>query len=162
MNTNKYIWVLSKMRFFQTESQFWVFNAKSLDILIIISMSLFIYFEFLTQETLYYLNYVFLLITLYFYSMRIGRQYKFIGFFDGYENGFNDAATRHISYIGQDDPFNFDYDHRKAEACLEIEERLKDVSDKYKQEQNKAIREGLNRASGIFTWVNLKDVNFIE
>lgn len=94
------IWNLSKLRFFQSESSFWLVKTKILEIFFIISLGASFASHYFEQNQR--VTFGALAIAVVLGLSLLARENVFKGFFDGYEQGFRDAGFRRIDYHDED------------------------------------------------------------
>lgn len=98
MESSKQIWNLSKWRFLQGEASLWVFSNKALEFALLIGVVTWIYFEFFSYGIYENIKYIGLIIVILSVGEVRSRFGLYEGYFDGYERGFEDAATRNCDY----------------------------------------------------------------
>lgn len=151
MDSHKQIWNLAKFRFLQGEASLWVLKNKTVEILWIIGIATWIYFEFFAKGNLVYLKFIGLIIIYFSIGEIRSRLSLYHGYFDGYEKGFEDAATRNCDYWGKT--------HNELSDEAALKSVLKDIKineDRIDQAniemRDKEINEGFSQLMGFVTW----------
>lgn len=155
MNTYETVWAISKWRFLQSEARQWMISNKIIEIIFIGSLSIWIYFEFFSEsyEFIKYIGLFFFVISiLVIYS----RYSKYLGYFDGYEQGFQDAATRNCDYWGA--THDKHEDEQDILAVLnEISKNEENISKENMESRNDEIKKGFSKLVGfILTWKRIR------
>lgn len=155
MDSHKQIWNLAKSRFLQGEASLWVISNKTLDILWIIGIASWIYFEFFVKGSFGFLKFIGLLIIYFSIGEIRSRLSLYQGYFDGYEKGFEDAATRNCDYWGKT--------HDELSDGAEIKSVLNDIKnneDRIDQAniemRDKQISDGFSKLLGFIIWRKIK------
>jgi hypothetical protein len=152
MDYREKIWSLAKMRFLHGEASMWIFGNKAIETLFFISFAIWIYSEFVSSS---YIKYAGLIGTVFSFMAMKSRYDMYEGFFDGYEQGFMDAATKNLDYWGRTHSKNTDARDIQA-AMREIEESEEIVSTENKASRETQINKGFNKLTGIvLTWRKL-------
>lgn len=155
MNSEELIWDLSKKRFLQAEAYYWLLGNKVIEILFIIGLIIFVYFDFYVFDSFKYFKYAgiaIIIITLCIIRFRRG---SYLGYFDGYEQGFKDAASRNCDYW--DEISEFQAYSAIKKALEEIKNNEKNVSEENMQSRINDIKKGFNKLTGfILTWRKIK------
>jgi hypothetical protein len=152
MESSETIWNLSKWRFLQADARLWVFSNKALEIVLLAGIVTWVYFEFFSYGIYENIKYIGLVVAILSVGEARSRLGLYEGYFDGYEQGFKDAATRNCDYWG--DTHNEFQDNLALNSVLnEIKNNEEKISHENKQSRLKEIEEGFSRLAGyIFTW----------
>ncbi len=144
VESSKQIWNLSKRRFLQEEVSRWIFSNKTFEIFLLAGIVVWVYFEFFSYGIYENIKYIGLIIVI----RSIGAiRFKFIlyqGYFDGYERGFEDAATCNCDYWG--DTHNEQSDNLAITTVLEkIKNNEEKVSDANQKLRAKEVEKGISQ-----------------
>jgi len=155
MNTSEKVWAIGKWRFLQSEARLWLIGNKALEIIFFTSFGIWLYFEFISNSYVFFKH-----ISLFIFFISIleirNRYSKYLGYFDGYEQGFQDASTKNCDYWG--DTHNEQEDERNIIAVLnEISKNEENISKENVASRNNEIKEGFTKLLGfLLTWRKLK------
>ena len=155
MDQHEQIWNLAKFRFVQSEASLWVISNKVLEVAWFASISCWVYFEFFSGNYTY-LKFIGLIIIYLSFGEIRSRIGSYRGYFDGYEKGFEDAATRNCDYWGKT---HDEYDDQVAiKSVLDDIKKNEDRIDKKNLDmRDSEIIEGFSRLTGyILTWRKIK------
>ena len=148
MRTSESIWAMAKWRYLQSEARLWVISNRVLEIIFLASAGVWTYFEFFSHsyEFMRYVGLCSSVLSL----LEIGsRRAAYVGYFDGYEQGFDDAATKNCDYWGT--THNKQEDERAKLAVLEeISQNEANISEQNMKSRNEEIKEGFSRLMGFF------------
>ena len=158
MNTDEFIWDFAKWRFLQGEARLWIYSNKILEVMFFLSLTLWLYLEFFLMSNSP-LTYVSLLTTVLLFVKVRTRISKYQGFFDEYERGFEDAATRNCDYWSKT--------HSEQSATYALEETVSEIK---KNEEiislenlnirKEEIEQGYQKLLGLLlSWKELKPRN---
>jgi len=155
MNSHEQIWNLAKFRFLQSEASLWVISNKKVEIFWVIGIAIWVYFEFFSFGNYMYLKYIGLIIIYFSIGEIRSRLGLYEGYFDGYEKGFEDAATRNCDYWGEThDEFS---DENAIKAVLDDIKNNEDKIDKDNiVSRENEIKEGFSQLMGFLTWRKIK------
>lgn len=156
MDSHEQIWNLAKWRFLQGEASLWLFSNKVLEIALLVGVATWVYFEFFAFANYTYLKYIGLIITILSVGVIRSRFGLYEGYFDGYERGFEDAATRNCDYWG--DTHNEFTDNSAIDAVLdEIEKNEEKINKENIVSRENEVKKGFSQLIGyIFTWRKIK------
>jgi hypothetical protein len=156
MESHEQIWNLAKWRFLQEEASLWLFSNKVLEIALFFGVATWIYFDFFSFDYYTYLKYIGLIIIIHSVGEIRSRFGLYEGYFDGYERGFEDAATRNCDYWG--DKHNEFTDNSAINAVLdEIQKNEEKIKKENIVSRENEVKEGFSQLMGyIFTWHKIK------
>jgi hypothetical protein len=155
MDYHNHIWNLSKMRFLQSTASVWILSNKIFEILLFSGIIMFLYFDIFVFNDFKYLKYFGFIVSVLAAGAISSRLGSYEGYFDGYEQGFIDAATRNCDYWDEEGEF-------KANIALmqtigELSDNEKNISEENRQERFKDISKGMNKIYGfVLTWRKVK------
>ncbi len=156
MGPNEHIWGLSKWRFLQCEASVWTLGNKVLELAFFAGLSIWIYFEFFSGGVYTYIKIIGLIIAVLAFSVIRSRFGLYEGFFDGYEKGFEDAATKNCDYWGDthdEHSDNIDI----ATVISQIRQNEEKMSEENKKNREDEVRKGLSKLVGyILTWRKIR------
>lgn len=124
MNHDEFIWNSSKWRFHQCISSLWQCSNKLIEFLFLGALCGLVASE-LILDGLNHLTTVFSVILALAFAEFRARASLFEGFFDGYERGFQDAATCNFDYWGET--------HTEADDGIKLKQVIEEIS---RNEQN--------------------------
>jgi hypothetical protein len=155
-NSDEKIWNIAKWRFLQSEAALWIIGNKILEIVFLLGLVMWIYFEFFSSGNYQYFKYIGLVLVFFTFLAMRGRYSSYLGFFDGYEQGFKDAAVRNLDYWGS--THNESTDEMAIDAVLQqIENNEENISSKNKEERDKEVKDGFRKLLGfLLTWRKLR------
>ncbi len=157
MDPDTGVWNLAKWRFLQ-QARLWLLGNRFLEMTVLVGVMMWIYFEFFASSG-GSLKYVALLIVFLSISEIRARLSLYEGYFDGYERGFGDAATRKCDYWGE---IHDEADDKRAisAAINEIAENESKISPTNVESRNSEIQMGFGKLVGfVLTWRKLRDTN---
>lgn len=155
MGASESIWAIAKWRYLQSEARLWIISNKALEIIFLIGASAWIYFEFFAHSY-GFMKYLGLLLSVLSLLEIRSRRASYVGYFDGYDQGFADAATRNCDYWGN--THDEQSEEREKLAVLdEISRCEANVTEENMKSRNEEVREGFSRLTGFFlTWKKIK------
>ncbi len=149
------VWDLSKWRFLQCEASLWIISNKLLEVTHIIGFMTWIYFEFISVGSLESIKYLGLLVGILSFLAIRSRRKLYIGYFNGYEQGFRDAATRNCDYWSDVHALSGSEDI--DETLEEIKENEKRITDENINSRAEDVKKGFSKLVGfIVTWPNTR------
>ena len=156
MESNEQIWNLSKWRFLQEEASLWIFGNKVLEFVLLIGIVAWINFEFFSYGILHNIKYTGLIAVILSVSEIRSRIGSYRGYFDGYERGFKDAATRNCGDCG--DTHDAISDSFVINRVIEeIKKNDEKISNESKIEREEQVQKGFSQLVGfILTWRKIK------
>ena len=156
MNSDEKIWNIAKWRFIQSEASLWIIGNKGFEVAFLVGLVVWIYFEFFSFGHYQYIKYFGLILAFATFAAMRGRIANYVGFYDGYEQGFKDASVRNLDSRG-----SF---HQKAsdEATInnvlcEIEKSEEQVNSQNREYREREVKKGFSKLLGyILTWRKLR------
>ena len=147
MKNYEKIWEFAKWRFLQNEAASWTIGNKVLELILFAGALIAIYFGFFADGSNSVLQYFGIIMALLAYGVIQHRVGQFIGYFDGYERGFLDAASRDLV------PSELDEDIALDGVMKEIKESEDKVSEEDFALREESVAEGFSKLLGLFlTW----------
>ncbi len=156
MNSDEKIWNIAKWRFLQSEARLWIISNKGFEITFLVGMIMWIYFEFFSSGNYQYIKYLGLVLVFIAFTAMRGRNNSYIGFFDGYEQGFKDASVRNLDYWG--DTHSESSDEVAINNVLnDIDKNEEQVSPENRETRDKEVKKGFSKLLGFFlSWRKLR------
>ena len=156
MGSDEQIWSLAKWRFLRGEASLWLFSNKVLEVTLFVGVATWVYFEFFSPDDYTYLKYIGLIIIILSFGEIRSRFGLYEGYFDGYEAGFNDAATRNCDYWG--DTHNKVTDNSAINAALdEIKINEEKINKENIASRVNEVEKGFSKLIGfVLTWRKIK------
>lgn len=156
MKLDEKIWDIAKWRFLQSEAAHWFINNKLFEIVFLVGLSAWVYFEFFSTGNYSNIKYLGLLLAVSAFVVIRTRYSSYTGFFDGYECGFKDASIRNLDY--------WSTTHSETSDSIVIEAVLRDIeineikiSDENKISRSAEVKKGFSKLVGFFfMWKRLK------
>ena len=147
MKNYEKVWEFAKWRFLQNEATLWTIGNKVLELILFAGILIAIYFGFFANETNSVVEYFGVALTLLAYGVIQHRVGQFMGYFDGYERGFLDAASRDLVPSQLEEGIALD------EVMEEIEKSEDNLSDEDFSLREASVKEGFSKLLGLFlTW----------
>lgn len=147
MKNYEKIWEFAKWRFLQNEATKWTIGNRILEIILIGGVLLALYFGFYAEESNSIAEYFGIILTLLVYGVIQRRVGQYIGYFDGYEKGFLDAASRNLvpSVIVEGEALD--------SVMKDIDESELNLTEEESALREKSVIEGFEKLLGlILTW----------
>jgi hypothetical protein len=147
---NKQIWNISKWRFLQSEASFWIVRNKVLEILAFGSVVLWFWLSASPSPEPAILPKIVIVVALLAAITVDRRNSKWDGYFDGYEQGFQDAASRNLDYWGETHDTHSD-DVVISQVLEDIKRNENSISEEDRAERGAQIQKGRAKAVGFVT-----------
>ena len=156
MNSNEKIWNISKWRFLQSEASLWIIGNKGFEIVFLVGVVVWVYFEFFSFGNYQYIKYLGLVLIFAAFAAIRGRHSNYVGFYDGYEQGFKDASVRNLDYWGSTHSELSD-ESAIISVLTDIEKSEEQISSENREARDKEVKKGFSKLLGyVFTWRKLR------
>jgi hypothetical protein len=155
VNVYNSVWALSKLRFLETVPYYWLLSNKVLEILFFSGAAIFLYFDLSVYDNFKYLKYIAIIIALWSIGAISSRLGSYEGYFDGYEQGFKDAATHNVDYWSEENDIMENISI--SNALKEIKINAERMSEEHKQQRTTTINKNFKKLIGwVLTWKKIR------